>query len=648
MALATLSIPAAADPAPLFPLTVDARAVLPGSLESIVELHNRSDVVVSGKVQLQSYDYRSLGGSNKRPVAEAPFSLGPNATGRIVMVATTQDRYEMSSLVHLDNGAELDTSQNNSRPYGSTNAMFVDLGGSTALVGALDEVQVTTTAGSRENISAAAPPTTSSGATPLPTTLGGYSSAALVHLESPQLRKLEQAELTALVDWIAHGGTLAVSVEYPGQLDDPRFVALLGGSVRAFQTNVSEYGDALLLPRLAPSAGDDGTALTGRTRPTQMDLPVTDFRGGNLQGSDFGAVAAYGMGRVVLLPFHARLSAGDTWAVGKLAELTLDSAQHEKLVFSDVQSRDGSDNRELKHALDPNQRFRISLGIATGVLLLYAAAVAFLLIRDHKRRRILRPFVWLPLLAGSVSAIVVLVGFGTRGAQRGIRRVLLLESGAGFGLVSVDEYRGYFTSGSDLLTVVGQSPRSLLYSAAIEPIHQRDGFSFLRGKPQLPWQTSLTREYRVEQSPYDIALGEEPNGTPWATNHTPAMLEDVLLTSSSGVIYLFPKLGPGEHVDGDDAHVVSRHPVSSGYGLYIQGFSDLPAADGERLEKRYDSLAALVQGRVMQAPDVPSLIALAPGASPYLTSAAASDVDHELPTTTVSTFVHVLGMGGAR
>lgn len=640
----TAASPALAQTTPSFPLDVDVRPVLPGAVEAVVELKNRSDVAASGHVDLETYGYSAFG-TARRTVADAPFSLGPKATGRLVLLATTPDRFELTARVTLDDGAELETTR--SRSYGSSNAQFVDLDGTTTLIGAIADAQLTTSS-SRETLSASGPTTMPSGATPLPTTLGGYSGTALVHVGTNHLLELGQPELTALADWIGHGGTLALSVDAASHLTDARFVALLGGTARALPADPSMYGDAARVSRYSAVLGGSDENDNEASRSTHVSpsarIELNDYRGGNLQGSVFGAIAAYGIGRVVVLPFNARLAAGEEWVIGKLSELTVDAAAHGKHALSDPGQRTGSDGPELKRALDPNQRFRISLGIATVLLLSYAAALTVLLIRDHKRRQVLRPFVWLPALAGVVSLLIVGFGFGTRGAQRGIRRVFLLESGAGFGLVSVDEYRGYFTSGSDLLTLVGQSPRSLLYADALEPVHHRDGFSFMRGKPQLPWQTSITRELRVAQSDQNVALGDVA-GMPWVTNHTTATLEDVLLTGSNGDVFLIAKIGPGESTVAR-ADQLAAHGVSFGNGFYAHNYN-LPAEAIERLGKRYGALGALSSERELHPATIPSLLAIAVDTIPFVDQPANASEDG-LPIHTSSTYVHVVGAGGVQ
>ena len=631
---------------PPFPLEVESRPVLPGALETVVEIRNPTDVAIAGHVELMTEDYRrSFRGSTKTTAAEKPFTIGPKAVGRITLLATTHDRYETTTFVRIDDGPGHEVVQTAGRYYGNTNHVFVDLGGHTALLGALNDAQVpSATGGSREHVSATAPTATASGVTTLPTTLGGYANASTVHLESSQLLRLGQPELIALVDWTARGGTLAVSVDDAAHLGDSRFASLLGGRALAEGTQASSFGDAPLVSRQEPDEAAAEAAVADRARPTERETPMRRFTGGNLQASEYGGIAAYGLGRVVLLPFRAPLLADDPWAVGKLAELTLDSTSHAKRKFSELDDQSSTDNSQLKRALDPNEHFRVGLGIATAVLLGYAAAVAFLLVRDNKKRRLFRPFAWLPLLAASVSAAIVLLGFVARGSQRGLRRVLVVEGGAGFGLVSVDEYRGYFTSGSDVLTVASQSPRSLLYASALGPLHLRDGLSFFQGKAELPWQTTITRELRVEQSEQNVAIGETA-GIPWVKNRTASTLEDVLVTSSTGVVYLFPRIAPDEHVEANDSLRVSNPPSSPNFGFYPQSFTDIAPDEATRLEKRYELLAPLIQGKVVHPPDVPSLLARATGATPYLTQGETGS-DAALPLETMATFVHVVGEGG--
>ncbi len=646
--LASLPV-AVAEAAPTFPVEIEAHDVLPGAIETVVELHNTRDVAISGRVELASASSRSFSRAQDEVTAEAPFALGPNARGRLVLVATALNRYSLNARVVLSDGTRGDNEPFGGGRYSGPGAnTFVDLSGHAMLLGLLTDAQVPLTAGSissgHETVTAVGPSATPSGVTPLPTTLGGYSSASLVHIGTRHFLELGQNELIALVDFTAHGGTLAFSVDDPDQLADRKLVALLGGVVHSQPASATAFGDAPAVSRQAADrtydlAPDD----VSRRAVPPADAVLARFVGGNTTESAYGSTAAYGLGRVVLLPFHAIRAAADPWTIGKLAELTVDSAGHRKRRFSEIADA-GNGDTSLQRALDPNQRFRITLGVATAALLAYAAFVAWRLLRDQKQRRLLRAFVWLPALAALVSVGIFTVGFVSRGAQRGIRRVMLIEGGAGMGLVSVDEYRGYFTSGSDLLTLVSQTPRSLLYATALGPVHQRDGFSFLRDKPLLPWQTTVTRELRMEQSEQEIALGELDD-RPWISNRTAAGLEDVFLTASSGSVYFLPHVGSGEHVVAGTAQLAHAGAMPTGYPFDVEGFTDLEASVRERVEVEYRIFAALVQQRDLHPEGTVSMFSrTSQNEAPFARSEAPRE---PLPLQTVATFVHVVGTGGA-
>lgn len=646
--LLAVAAPASAQTTPQFPIKVESHDVLPGALETVIELRNTRDVALTGRVEITSLDYGSFGGSSNEVSAEAPFALGPNATGRVLLLPTVGMRYSTGARAVLPDGT-MSTEESGGtgmgRYGGQGQNVFVDLGGHSSLLGSLNEAQVPLGGGSRETVSAVAPSATSSGYTPLPTTLGGYATAALVHVGSRQFLDLGPAELTALVDFTAHGGTLAFSLDDPAHLSDAKLVALLGGHVQGELTDARPFGDAAVVTRQSANGWDGTQAAPAPTRAEPDErAKVVIYGGGNVGLSPYGGLAAYGLGRVVLLPFHAARLGDDPWAIGKLAELTVDAATHRKSRFSEVSPQGGVDDTKLQHALDPNQRFRVTLGIATALLLGYAGFVAWRLLRDQKQKRMFSSFGWLPALAATLSLAIVGLGFATRGAQRGVRRVLLVEGGAGFGLVSVDEYRGYFTSGSDPITVSSHTPRSLLYAAALGPVHQRDGFSFLRDKPRLPWQTTVTRELRIEQSEQQIALGEEA-GMPWVTNRTAVALEDVVLTSSSGDVFLLLRVEPGQHVLATKADSAVSTGLPTSYSFYPDGFTDLPEGERARLVQRYDVLGALTQQRTVHPLGTPSLIARTENnAVPF---ARAEEPELGLPLTTVGTFVHMVGEGGA-
>lgn len=648
LAALAVATPAWAQTTPEFPIKVESHEVLPGALETVVEIRNTRDVALAGRVELTRPDDGAFAGSASEPSAEAPFALGPRAIGRVLLTPTVGDRYSIIARVVLADGSystELSNGSSAGRYGFQGQSVFVDLGGHAGLLGALNDAQVPMIDGTRETVAAVAPSATSSGYTPLPTTLGGYSSSSLVHLGSRQFLDLSPAELTALVDFVAHGGTVAFSVDDTAHLTDPKILALLGGRVYGENISAEAFGDAAAVTRQTADGNDDGALVSEPTRSAPAATgKLTAYSGGNTVGSPYGSIAAYGLGRVVMLPFHAARVTENPWAVGKLAELTIDSTRHRKTSFSQIAPQSGIDETKMQHALDPNQRFRGTLGIATALLLGYAGFVAWRLLRDQKQRRMFRSFVWLPALAASLTLCIVGLGFVSRGSQRGVRRVLLLEGGAGFGLVSVDEYRGYFTSGSEPITLSSHTPRSLLYAAALGPVHQRDGFAFLRDKPRLPWQTTITRELRMEQSEQEISLGEVDD-LPWVTNRTLATLEDVVLTSAAGLVYVLPRVDPGQHALATKAQCALSTGLPTSGALIPDAFTDLSAAERERLTGRYDVLGALSQQRTVHPVGTTSLLARTrDGAIPF---ARTGEPASPWPMSTVATFVHVVGVGGA-
>lgn len=621
-------------------IEVEAAAVVPGGLEVVVELKNLTDVRLEGTVEIVNSAMRSEGSEG----VETPFAIGPHAIGRLVLQPPSQSLDRV--VVRLAKDDPIMGSLEELR-YGYCQQL-VDLGGNTTLLGALQNSNLRAS-GSYARLCAHGPHELASGARPLPTTFAGYGIAAVVHTDSDRLLRMNEAELTALTDWALRGGTLAISVS-DTNLHHARLTPLIGDDVQATSATLDDFGAAMQLR--SESESESGTAANSVVNTRAL---LTSYRGKRLVPTVFGAAAAYGTGRVILLPFSTYKDADDAWVQGKLAELTLDASTYQECRLTTLYDPQAYTERKVGE-LDPNQNFRVPLGGAIALLLLYGGAVTFLMLRDHKQRRLFRMFVWLPGAAALTSLLVFSIGMLGRRDRRAVSRIVVVETAGGFSAASIDEYRGYFADGNEWLVHEAQTPGSVLFSNALGMLHQRDSIHYFFSRPQLPWQTTRSRELRVEQGDEHIDFGlddvavpiashesdaDAVTRRPWVTNRTKVSLHDLLVTLEDGYSFYLDHLDPGAHAPPE-----VWKPASTYATWHAPGDQPLLSTDESARLTTYDAIRALRQGS-SRAPTQPTLLAHTEDPTPMMVSTPPKYAG-DLALRTLRSYVHVVGTGGSR
>jgi hypothetical protein len=420
----------------------------------------------------------------------------------------------------------------------------------------------------------------------LPDRAAAYASATVVVLHSDVLARLAGVELEALVDWVATGGELAVVVARPEDLRIGTLTALLGGVATTAQPSPALFAfPAVERPASAPSPfyepelfqPGDSKAPTpiGYFEPTKGTPPksgapfrvgplpalrdkLVGFAGGNLRPSPYGASAPYGLGEVHLLAFDPTVppAIDDGWSDGRLLDL-IDHAwdRRSRFVFphgsGDLRGTNVSDVRRL---LDPNENFRIALGISALLLVIYSVLAGPLTyIRATKKGRPLDPLVFAPMWSAIAFGLILFIGLAGKGFRGRARRIAVVEAGAGMQRGAIRRYRGFFSSQTRQLSVRASDRTSVLDTVATESREHgdaamsldRDG-ARLENLTALPWQTVVVAEDAMFDLPKGgVSITPASDGSVDVSNHTGRALAHVAVWVPREGVYSFPALADG-------------------------------------------------------------------------------------------------------
>ncbi len=570
-----------------------------GWSEIIARIENLSAISQKGTVELTT---SGGAGSSERFTARAPFSVPVGRTAVVhllvhgssyytptpTVTATSETGEELAKatvtvstatgplLVDVDQPSRLSVVMRGwpiSTPWSMTNTYFGGAAGTATqplTVGAPTFDRVT-------------------GDPILPDHAATYSAATVVVIHSDVLAKLDPTALDALVNWALAGGTLAIVPNRPEDLRGAVVSALVGGIV----TKADVPGHLLTLPgatkpgpsfdnKLDPSVpvtppqeaaplkfdGDDGPLrLTPITRP--MAAPragpgaavkglLSGYTGGNLQESDFGATAAYGLGEVHLLAFDPTVAPmlDDAWVHARVTDLLARAWDRRALgALAPGTGERGSQADNIRRELDPNENFRVGLAISAILLVIYsviAGPVTFA--RAAKKGTPFSPLKWAPLWSLLAFASIVVVGLASKGWRGRARHLSIVEAGAGVTRGSVRRFRGFFASEARALTVRATDRTCVLDVADSDDSHEnaeirldRNGVS-LSNLTSLPWQTVVVREDGFMDFTGAVSVIPTPDGSADIVNHTGQPLADVMVWMPGAGITYFEEIKDGAKV----------------------------------------------------------------------------------------------------
>jgi len=336
----------------------------------------------------------------------------------------------------------------------------------------------------------------------LPDRAALYAPAAAVLFRSDMLVKLGAAELDALSGYVLGGGTLAVALARPEDLKHPSLVAFAGGDI----TQTSPHSETLRELRLPPAPPSATKGIAFAESPSEeVGKALVGFSGGNLQGSRYGASAAYGLGEFHLLAFDPtrKPAVDDPWAEARVLDFARRAFDRRSSIVYRNGSSSGATNLDrVRQELDPNEGSRWAIAIAALLLIVYAifAAPVNFTVNANKGKP-LRALVWLPILSAIAFVAIVVIGVVAKGLSGRSRHLTLVEAGAGMSKGTARRWRGFFTPRSKELTVRTSDGSSVVSTALVASpatiddhmLVDRDG-ARLVDVAALPWQTVVIRE----------------------------------------------------------------------------------------------------------------------------------------------------------
>ena len=315
----------------------------------------------------------------------------------------------------------------------------------------------------------------------LPQFVTGWRRVHLAVIKSDVLARIGGAELEALEAFVLGGGTLAVVVAHAEDLRQPTLEALVGGQAHKTRANPATLAQIELT--LPTSVTPRWTSFPANAADT---TEIAGYAGGNLEPSAFGSNASYGLGEVVLLGFDPTLPevAADPWAQVRFVELARRAYERNAIIVFGPASTPvrsyayGYEDpfQVVRRELDPNQNARWAIGVATVLLCLYAViAGPFTFWRARKRGKPLRALWALPMFSAVMFALIVGVGFWSKGASSRSRRLTFVDAGAGMSRGVAHRFRGFFSGATRDLTVVATDRTGVLSSEAAAGPPPRSG-----------------------------------------------------------------------------------------------------------------------------------------------------------------------------
>ncbi len=488
-----------------------------------------------------------------------------------------------------------------------------------------------------------------SGEAVVPELAAGYSNATVVLATSTVLSRLGARAEQALADWVLSGGALAVAVDRPEDLRSPWLQALAGGAIaradapasleraRVFETTQEADPNQLVERRARPS-------------PAVSKL-LAGHAGGNLRPSPWGSAASYGLGELHLLAFDPLREPAitDPWVHLGLVELVRhawDRQIHVALPHGQGPI-DGQASREIRRLVDPNQRTRWAIVVATLLLLAYAMLAGPLnFFLAARRGRPLLALALLPVWSLLTLSLVVGLGVFAKGIRGQVRHVALVEAGAGMTRGAVVRFRGFYAPSARELVVRAHADGNLLDvtdaggRAERVLVVDRDGPRLERFRAK-PWQTVLVREDGFVDLGAGVSLVETGSDVV-VTNRLGRHLVGVLVRRGDGRTFHFPRLDDGQTVTATSGTLVPGVGMPTGVGVLLDAsaFSDLLNQDEAGLGATWAALESYAFGETDWWPsDTPALIGQVVGGAGLTTDSGYALVQDRL-------LVRVVGIGG--
>ncbi len=472
----------------------------------------------------------------------------------------------------------------------------------------------------------------------LPDRAAAYAPVTVLVIRSDVLAKLEGVTLEALVGWVVTGGALAVVPTRPEDLRAGVLATLVGGAIakgdvppalytypatdKPPSSNTFDPTDPWEAPGggtpptpanpfATPDAGATPIAYSPPNAPTALGplfvpaktsakppsfrigpLPavrekLVGFSGGNLRASPYGATATYGLGEVHILAFDPTTPPGidDGWTHGRLLDLIAHAwdRRAENVFPHGSGERRAASPHELRRALDPNENFRIALGISAILLVVYSILAGPLTyIRATKRGRPLDPLLWAPMWSAITFGVILLVGLAGKGWTGRARHIAIVETGAGVTRGAIRRYRGFFSSQTRSLTINATDRSCVLDVVAADSREHGDAVmridrngAKLENLTALPWQTVVVAEDGLYDFKGGISILPTPDGSVDVVNRSGRDLKELLVYVPKQGIYFFAALKEGDRLHANTGKLLLSHsarPRTSAGTMGVHGF----------------------------------------------------------------------------
>jgi hypothetical protein len=649
-----------------------------GFSELVVRLESTEKLPVRGTLTAASeapaYRSKDPGGTTA-----ADFVLAPSATTTLRIPVVAQGTWQLEVVARGGDGKEF--ARETVRTFSREQPLLVDLRTPSRLPAVLSGVAIhphrpapsgSGRGGTGVSLIASAvtvDPTT--GDPLLPDRPVGYAQATVVCVPSDVLARMVGAELDAMVSYVLAGGTLAITVMRPEDLRHPTLTALVGGAIEdtgtarhlaSHSVRIDPPSDPSAAPAPPPMGGGGSAGSSSSIPSMRFATPsattreaLRGYAGGNLIPSDFGATAAYGLGEVHLLAFDAGdpTQAQDPWVGGVLAELATHAWDRSTSVVSPLGAGIARPQlQDVRKQLDPNEGSRWAIFVAAFLLLGYSAiAGPWNFLSASRAGKPLRALKWLPALSLGTFALVVGLGFVSRGFRGQSRRLSFLELSGGMPRGPIHRFRGFFTPQATTMKVSTTTVGAVLdlpldETAGARSVVHRDGIR-MENVATLPWETVVVREEDFATLGNGITLGRRADGDVDIVNKSGRSLRGVLVQVPHRGVFFHGMLKDGAAVLGASGARLGFPAKPSSYssrGLF-DGFTADTELDG--LSPGLSDAWRAIEHTATRAgaphywpSEVPVLLAQADGGEGTLLDAGLR-VDRE------RLLVRVVGFGGA-
>ncbi|HEX4403426.1 MAG TPA: hypothetical protein VGM56_05440 [Byssovorax sp.] len=660
---------------PALSLPTGAEKLLPpGWNEVLIRVQDRQGRALRGQARVTVHKYVR---DAVEVTATAPFAVPPHGAVSLLLPIEVQTDASVNVDVRDDDGRLL--GEATLQPLRLSNVIVADLSDPPSLRPSIGGAGVSTNllappylrhgASGGVSVAVTAPHVDPVSGDPiLPDRAAAYGPVDAVIARSDLLVKLGRAEIDALAAYVLAGGTLAIAITRPEDLQSPTIQAFAGGAI----TKQAPSAEALrnLMPG-SPGPGDGAHATPwalNANEATQKTL--VGFGGGNLHGSPYGSSAAYGLGEVHLLAFDptSRPASEDQWALGRVIDVARRGYDRRAaLALRSPRDANGFDATQVRKQLDPNENSGWSIAVAALILCIYALLAGPLnYSRAGKSGKPLRALVRLPLFALVAFAAVVGVGVASKGVRGRARRLTLVEAGAGMTVGTARRFRGFFSPRSDRFVVRATDRASVVTMSNDDGGAQRERLVVDREGTRLvdvaalPWQTLVVREEGTASLGEGISITADDAEVD-VTNRSGRNLRGAILRLPSGKFIYLGNVADGAkassrsapHVDATTAgatwvrnvegtHATKTPGVLAPHRLDADELGGVLDADAPGLAHAWEAIEATGGGDVDWFPDgAPVLIGQLDGGEGKRTDAGLRVESDRL-------LVRVLGFGGRK